>query len=196
MSRIILASASPRRRELLEKAHVRFEVIPAEGEEKAEAAEPGEKVMLLASAKALEVCEKLEPEEDMLVLGADTVVVYNGIILGKPHDRDEAVRMLTELQGNIHQVYTGVAWRQYKNGRWTEHRFVECTDVLFYPVKEEEIIAYVDTGDPLDKAGAYGIQGDWGVYVKGIRGDYNNVVGLPVARLFHEASKAGIRLTS
>lgn len=99
---------------------------------------------------------------------------------------------LKKLQGNAHQVYTGVTVLQKREEQWISHTFSECTDVIFYPVSEEEIRAYVDTKEPMDKAGSYGIQGLWGIHVKGIRGDYNNVVGLPVARLFYEAKKLGI----
>ena len=194
MGKIILASASPRRKELLTKAHVRFEILPAKGEESITEKDPEEVVRCLAGAKAQEVAGCVRPDEDTLVLGADTIVVYEGIILGKPVDEEDALRMLTMLQGRTHQVYTGVAWQYYKEGIWMEYSFAECTDVLFYPVTEEEILSYIKTGEPMDKAGAYGIQGEWGIHVKGIRGDYNNVVGLPVARLFHEAKKAGITL--
>jgi septum formation protein len=99
-----------------------------------------------------------------------------------------------KLQDNTHQVYTGVTLLVRKDGKWQPHTFYECTDVSFYPVSEKEIRSYVKTGEPMDKAGSYGIQGLWGIYVKGICGDYNNVVGLPVARLFQEAKKLGIRL--
>ena len=98
------------------------------------------------------------------------------------------------LQGNTHQVYTGVTVLERKAGKWMEHTFFESTDVTFYPVSREEIQDYIATGEPMDKAGSYGIQGLFGIYVKGICGDYNNVVGLPVARLFHEMKKSGINL--
>ena len=98
------------------------------------------------------------------------------------------------LQGNTHQVYTGVTLLIREKGRWKAHTFYECTDVSFYPVTEEEIKEYVNSKDPMDKAGSYGIQGAWGAYVKGIRGDYNNVVGLPVARLIYETKKLGMNL--
>ena len=128
------------------------------------------------------------------MIGADTIVSYEGRILGKPADRDKAIQMLSMLQGNTHQVYTGVTVLTGESGSWKVYTFFECTDVIFYPVSEEEIEAYVDSGDPMDKAGSYGIQGAWGAYVKGIRGDYNNVVGLPVARLIYETKKIGIDL--
>ena len=195
MKRIILASASPRRRELLERAGVNFEVIPASGEENRISDDPKEAVQQLARDKAVSVMHTIEDSADgTLVIGSDTVVVFENMILGKPHDIEDAVNTLKKLQGNTHQVYTGVSVLEKKNGVWTEHTFYESTDVTFYPVSDEEIRAYVATGEPMDKAGSYGIQGIFGIYVRGICGDYNNVVGLPVARLFYEMKKSGIDL--
>ena len=193
MKRIILASASPRRRELLERAGVNFEVIPASGEENRISDDPKEAVQQLARDKAVSVMHTIEDSADgTLVIGSDTVVVFENMILGKPHDIEDAVNTLKKLQGNTHQVYTGVSVLEKKNGVWTEHTFYESTDVTFYPVSDEEIRAYVATGEPMDKAGSYGIQGIFGIYVRGICGDYNNVVGLPVARLFYEMKKSEI----
>ena len=195
MKRIILASASPRRRELLERAGVNFEVIPASGEENRISDDPKEAVQQLARDKAVSVMHTIEDSADgTLVIGSDTVVVFENMILGKPHDIEDAVNTLKKLQGNTHQVYTGVSVLEKKNGVWTEHTFYESTDVTFYPVSDEEIRAYVATGEPMDKAGSYGIQGIFGIYVRGICGDYNNVVGLPVARLFYEMKKLEIDL--
>ena len=187
MSKIILASASPRRKELLAKAGISFTVIPAAGEEKRTSETPGEAVQQLARDKAEWVAQSLaECEEGTLVIGSDTIVVFENRILGKPKDRRDAAETLEKLQGNTHQVYTGVTVLERKAGKWVEHTFFESTDVTFYPVSREEIQDYIATGEPMDKAGSYGIQGLFGIYVKGICGDYNNVVGLPVARLFHE----------
>ena len=195
MKRIILASASPRRRELLERAGVNFEVIPASGEENRISDDPKEVVQQLARDKAVSVMHTIEDSADgTLVIGSDTVVVFENMILGKPHDIEDAVNTLKKLQGNTHQVYTGVSVLEKKNVVWTEHTFYESTDVTFYPVSDEEIRAYVATGEPMDKAGSYGIQGIFGIYVRGICGDYNNVVGLPVARLFYEMKKSEIDL--
>lgn len=195
MKRIILASASPRRRELLERAGVNFEVIPASGEENRISDDPKEAVQQLARDKAVSVMHTIEDSADgTLVIGSDTVVVFENMILGKPHDIEDAVNTLKKLQGNTHQVYTGVSVLEKKNGVWAEHTFYESTDVTFYPVSDEEIRAYVATGEPMDKAGSYGIQGIFGIYVRGICGDYNNVVGLPVARLFYEMKKSEIDL--
>lgn len=195
MSKIILASASPRRKELLAKAGISFTVIPASGEEKRTSENPGEAVQQLARDKAEWVAQSLaECEEGTLVIGSDTIVVFENRILGKPKDRRDAAETLEKLQGNTHQVYTGVTVLERKAGKWVEHTFFESTDVTFYPVSREEIQDYIATGEPMDKAGSYGIQGLFGIYVKGICGDYNNVVGLPVARLFHEMKKSGINL--
>ena len=195
MSKIILASASPRRKELLAKAGISFTVIPAAGEEKRTSENPGEAVQQLARDKAEWVAQSLaECEEGTLVIGSDTIVVFENRILGKPKDRRDAAETLEKLQGNTHQVYTGVTVLERKAGKWVEHTFFESTDVTFYPVSREEIQDYIETGEPMDKAGSYGIQGLFGIYVKGICGDYNNVVGLPVARLFHEMKKSGINL--
>ena len=195
MRKIILASASPRRKELLERAGVDFEVLPASGDENRISDNPGETVKQLASDKAASVIRTMKDSADgTIVIGSDTVVVFENVILGKPHDTEDAVNTLKKLQANTHQVYTGVSVWEKKEKVWTEHTFYESTDVTFYPVSDEEIREYVATGEPMDKAGSYGIQGLFGIYVKGISGDYNNVVGLPVARLFYEMKKSGIDL--
>ena len=192
MKKIILASASPRRKELLEKAGVIFQVLPGNGEEQITSSDPEDIVKELSLGKA----QAVEPlvTEDALIIGADTIVVFRGRILGKPADAEDAVQTLTMLQGNTHQVYTGVTVIQKEEGRCWTYSFAECTDVTFYPVSHEEILKYVAGGEPFDKAGSYGIQGGFGKYVKGIRGDYSNVVGLPVARLLYEMKQQGIQL--
>ncbi len=221
--RIVLASASPRRRELLSQIGLTFTVYPSRGEEHAGAAAPDALVLELAAQKAAEVYGRLTagkdlwtavgngaaarseeaaagdaavgdgtpvrpedlPAERLLVIGADTVVACGGRILGKPAGREDACRMLGELQGKSHFVYTGVT--VIRSGRRAERfSFYERTRVDFYPMTPEEIAAYVGTGEPMDKAGAYGIQGRGAAFIKGIEGDYNNVVGLPVGRLYQE----------
>lgn len=202
--KIILASASPRRRELLTQMDLTFEVMPSKGEEVITKQCPSEVVMELAEQKAGEIArqfadgaedeQKADTVKDgrgILVIGADTVVVKDGQILGKPKDEADAVRMLSMLQGTIHQVYTGVCLIKKSGGQEICHSFYEATDVEFYPMSEEEIRNYVATKEPMDKAGAYGIQGKCAVYIRGIQGDYNNVVGLPIARLYHELDKIG-----
>ena len=196
----ILASASPRRRELLAQIGMDFEVRASYAEEKTEAKDSEELVKELSALKALDIWEKLSEEEKKtgLVIGADTVVSICGAVMGQPKDREDAAGMLSLLQGRTHQVYTGVTFiyldekGDRDTGRKTERRvnsFFEKTDVLVFPMSEEEIARYVDTGDPMDKAGAYGIQGIFAAYIKGIAGDYNNVVGLPVGRLYQELKK-------
>ena len=185
MSRIILASASPRRKELLLQIGLQFEVIESSCEERIENSLPEEVVCELSRQKAGDVWERLK-DEDAVVIGADTVVAFDGHILGKPGDEAQACSMLRMLAGNTHQVYTGVTICYTLEGMPKSRTFYEKTEVAFYPMSEEEILDYVATGDPLDKAGAYGIQGRCAAHIKGIEGDYNNVVGLPVGRLYQE----------
>lgn len=183
--KIILASQSPRRRELMEQAGYRFDIIPSHKEEIITKTLPCEVVEELALQKALDVYD-ICGESGRLVIGADTVVSLDGKILGKPKSKQEAFDMLKELQGRTHEVYTGVAFVSDT----LRHSFYECTRVTFYPMADGEIQSYVDTGDSLDKAGAYGIQGRCAIYIKEICGDYNNVVGLPIGRLYHELQYA------
>ena len=184
----ILASASPRRKELLTQAGFTFDVCPSGAEEKISGEGPAEIVEGLAALKARDIFAKsLEStEEDFTVIGADTVVAYQGEILGKPTDQEEALAMLSMLADRTHQVYTGVCLIRMKDGKKYTRTFHVCTQVTFYPVSREELLSYIRTGDSMDKAGSYGIQGPFAVHVKEIQGDYNNVVGLPIARLYHE----------
>lgn len=176
---MILASGSPRRRELFGFICDDFRVIPADGEEIIpEGASPETVVLALSRQKAEEIAAKYPNET---VIGADTVVSIDGEILGKPRDEQDAARMLNLLSGRIHSVFTGVCVI-FADGR-TEN-FAEETKVEFYPLSEREIADYIATGDPMDKAGAYGIQERGAKNVKGIVGDFYNVMGLPVSRLF------------
>lgn len=225
--RIILASQSPRRREILTMAGLKFEVMPAEGEENCDALRPDELTMALSRAKAEEVFAKVTgveagtgtagpggPEEEtgregrktaegisretgaveqpLLVIGADTVVAYGSEILGKPKDLEDAYRMLRLLSGHTHQVYTGVtllfrAGGDVGTGSPVVRRtFFEKTDVVFHELTDEEILEYVHTVEPLDKAGSYAIQGAFGKYIRKIDGDYYNVVGLPIQHIWQE----------
>lgn len=211
--RLVLASASPRRRELLSQIGLEFTVMPSTKEENAKTTEAGALVQELSRQKAVDIWEQLsggqgqnpdadqeqifektqEPnlngkrQPELLVIGADTVVCCEGKILGKPHSREAAAEMLTALQGRSHEVYTGVTL--YSQSETVT--FFECTQVEFYPMTEVEISEYIDSKEPMDKAGAYGIQGLGARFVKGIRGDYNNVVGLPVGRLYQELKSHG-----
>ncbi|MCI8967253.1 MAG: septum formation protein Maf [Lachnospiraceae bacterium] len=193
MVKYILASNSPRRRELLEQAGICFEISPAQGEEISTGDLPADIVEELSRKKATEVAQRYlrKYENDtVVIIGADTVVACQGEIMGKPRDQADASAMLAKLQGGMHQVYTGVTFIVLEQGQGERGQkvvtFHERTDVSMYPMTPEQIAAYVATGEPMDKAGAYAIQGKCAVHIKGINGDYNNVVGLPVARLVHE----------
>lgn len=182
--KIILASASPRRKELLSQVGLEFEVLVSDVEEVITQTEPNRVVEELSVQKAEDVFRRMEG--DVMVIGADTVVALEGTILGKPHSEEHAVEMLKKLQGRVHHVYTGVTVLGRKGGEEFHSTFSECTVVDFYPMTEAEIKWYVGMGEPMDKAGAYGIQGLGARFVKKISGDYNNVVGLPIAHLYQE----------
>lgn len=194
--KIILASGSPRRKELLAQAGYDFDVCPSLADEDIDPITPSEYVMLLAKKKADEVTNRLIAEdvgrrakklpEQFVVIGADTVVSLNNRILGKPYDYDDAYNTLNSLSDQTHQVFTGVCLIYVHGRAKTSSSFYEKTDVSFYPVTHDEIVKYLATGEPFDKAGSYGIQGKGGLFVKEIHGDYNNVVGLPLARMYHE----------
>ncbi len=221
---LILASNSPRRRELLQQVGLEFQAIPSDCEEICTLEAPEALVEELARQKAENVAEKLRraehlPEEnqkkgnpsksalqmknkeglsesvlqanggELIVLGADTVVALDGNILGKPKDEEDAFRMIQRLQGRVHQVYSGVALITLSESDrevMAERTFHAKTEVEVVPMEEEEIRAYIATGEPMDKAGAYGIQGRFAAYIKGIAGDYYNVVGLPLSKLVLE----------
>lgn len=186
MTKIILASKSPRRRELLSQIGMEYECIVSDADENADKNDPGEFVSELARRKAHAVVDKCS-HDSHIIIGADTVVVKDGNILGKPSDEADARRMLLDLQGNAHQVYTGVCLLYIKEGDIVEEDvFEERTTVHMYRMTDEEIEEYVKTGEPMDKAGSYGIQGIGASFIKCIEGDYNNIVGLPVARIYQQ----------
>lgn len=186
--KIILASASPRRKELLTLAGYDFTVEVSEAQEDVIPGSPSQLVEHLSKLKAEAVAKNHMKEtcidEEEIIIGADTIVVMDDEVLGKPMDDEDARRMLKELSGRTHQVYTGVTIICIVNGKVTKHiSFSECTDVTMRELSEEEIQAYISTGEPADKAGAYGIQGKAAIFISGIHGDYYNVVGLPICRL-------------
>lgn len=181
---IVLASASPRRKELLRQIGLDFTVIPPTAEERIRWEDPAQAAQELARGKALDVANRLG--QDAWILGADTIVVYRGKILGKPAGREEAISMLSMLQGDTHSVYTGVCAVRKEHSCLAETVFAEETKVSIYKMEMWEIEEYADTMEPLDKAGAYGIQGIFAKYIRYIEGDYNNVVGLPVSRIYQE----------
>ena len=187
MRKIILASGSPRRRELLTQIGWEYTVIPSKKEEILRFTKPEDIVKDLSLQKAQDIAETAAP--GTMVIGSDTVVALDGEILGKPHTPDNAVKMLKRLEGRSHQVYTGVSVvikGAAADGSDEIISFAEETDVHVYPMTDAEIEAYVATGDPLDKAGAYGIQGIFAKHVQGISGCYYNVMGLPIGRLYQE----------
>ena len=204
MDSMILASASPRRRELLSQIGIEYEVIPSKKEEVVTSTIPSEIVMELAKQKSEDIVMQINCP-GKLVLGADTIVALNGEVMGKPLDESDAFSMISKLQDNTHQVYTGVSISVLKeDGTIFSHVFYEETQVMVYSMTEEEIWKYIRTKsssnnskvskwdadrEPYeceDKAGAYGIQGPFAAYIRGIQGDYNNVVGLPVGRVYQE----------
>ncbi|MBQ9411525.1 MAG: septum formation protein Maf [Oscillospiraceae bacterium] len=190
MTKIVLASASPRRRELLQMLGVRnLEIVPARGGEhpNPELA-PAELVTDLSRCKAREVALLRSPEE--LVIAADTVVVLDGAILGKPRDRTDAQRMLTALSGRSHSVYTGFTLILGER----EESAAERSLVFFRPLSPEEIARYIDTGEPMDKAGSYGVQGIGSLFVERIEGDFFNVMGLPLCALGKALRRFGVEL--
>ena len=205
MRKIILASQSPRRRELLAQIGVPFTVEVSDTDENVSGTDPKVIVQELARRKALAVASR-HAGETVTVIGADTIVVREGEILGKPRDPADARRMLRELSGNAHQVYTGVCVIEVSAERSNtgeeddgpehdvcpqcrENSFAERTDVFVAPLTDAEIDAYISTGEPFDKAGSYGIQGIFARHIEKIDGDYTNVVGLPVGRLWRENLK-------
>jgi septum formation protein len=188
MQTLILASSSPRRKELLHNLHLSFEVSSKNVDESFDPnLQPSEVVMELAQRKAKAV---FKDHPDAFVIGSDTIVVYQGQILHKPTDEEDAVRKLRMLSGKKHEVYTGVSILSPH----ATARFYEKTEVLFWELTDEEIMSYVQSGEPLDKAGAYGIQGYGSMLVKKIDGDYYAVVGLPVSRTVRELKKLGYKM--
>lgn len=188
MQHLILASSSPRRKELLENLHLTFDISSSEVMESyTPGTAPEQIVMELAARKALDVAAK---NPDAYVIGADTIVYANGQVLGKPTTMTDATEMLKMLSGNTHYVFTGVAI--VHDNEVT--RFFEKTDVTFWELSDEEITNYIKSGEPFDKAGAYGIQGLGCMLVRQISGDYFSVVGLPVSRTVRELRKLGYQL--
>lgn len=183
MSDVILASASPRRKELLTNMGINFSVVVSDADESVADSNvpPGIYVQQLSLLKAVSTAEKVIKNKNALIISADTVVVNNNKILGKPKNEQEAFDMLSALSGKTHQVYTGFCVLRAKDA-YTVCKHV-CTDVTFKKLSAEQISSYIQSGEPMDKAGAYGIQGLGAMLVEKINGDYFNVVGLPVSAL-------------
>lgn len=186
MLKIVLASASPRRKKLLTQLGLIFEILPSNTDEIITSDVPSEIVTELAREKAVAVSAKVP---DALIIGADTIVVHDGKILGKPENEAEALMMLCTLCGRQHSVFTGVSLITTGNDGTVlhEHSFFEETKVWFSSLSDAELKSYIATGSPMDKAGAYGIQDDWGAaLVEKIEGDFYNVVGFPLNRFYRE----------
>lgn len=186
--RIILASASPRRRELMAMAGYEFEIKVSHKEEKYASTEPSEIVKELALLKAEDVVGQeimLLNGEELVVIGADTVVAHAGKILGKPKSKEEAFHMIKGFQGDKHQVYTGIAVLKYdEEGNKTIVNEAVKTEVYVNPMTDEEIWKYIENDNVMDKAGSYGIQSGFAIHIEKIEGDYFNVVGLPISYIY------------
>lgn len=190
MKKIILGSASPRRRELLEQIGIEFEVAVSQTEEYYTSSIPQEIVRQLALRKAKSIAKRLADSEDCVIIGADTIVVQDGEILGKPKDAEDAFHMLKCLQGRMHKVYTGVVLLEYRNGKTVSREsHAEETKVFVHSMEDEEISRYIAGGESMDKAGGYGIQGPFAAYIDRIEGDYYNVVGLPLSYLYQRLKR-------
>lgn len=184
--RVILASASPRRSELMRQAGFEFEVQVSKKEEIYMSKQPDEIVKELSLLKAEDVADNIE-RKNVIVIGADTVVALDGKILGKPKSEEEAVYMIQQLQGRAHQVYTGVAILIFdENGICHRKNHAVCTEVFVNSMTDSEISEYISCEEVMDKAGAYGIQGRFAIYINRIEGDYYNVVGLPISYIYQE----------
>lgn len=183
MKSIILASQSPRRKELLRQAGIDFRVFPADLDEHLDLTLPINKAVAKLAMDKAKAVAALHPDD--LVIGADTVVYFDHHVMGKPHTPQEATAMLTKLSGHTHEVISGVAMG-YEH-HWES--FYTVSEVTFYDLSAEEIRAYVDSGEPMDKAGAYGIQGKGAIFVAKIVGDYYNIVGLPLAEVVRRLRK-------
>lgn len=182
--KIILASASPRRREIMEQAGYTFEIMVSHKEEAYTSTQPDEIVKELALLKANDIATQTE-QKDLVIIGADTVVAFDGKILGKPASKQEAFEMIESFQGKNHQVYTGVAIIEFdEKGNETVTNEAVRTDVYVNPMTEEEIWAYIERDNVLDKAGSYGIQSGFACHIEKIEGDYFNVVGLPISFIY------------
>lgn len=195
MYSIILASASPRRKELLEQIGVVCTVMPSKKEEVITKTNPIEVVEELSFIKASDIAGQVK--EESIIIGADTIVVYKNEILGKPKDKEHAFKMIKELQGNVHQVYTGVSLIIKPEKK--QEKIITCsveTKVGICSMTDEQIYHYIDTKEPLDKAGAYAIQGKFAIYINHLDGDYYNVVGLPISKIYEMLWKEGIDICS
>lgn len=196
MYQIILASGSPRRKEILDLMGIEYQVITCDVEEISEETVPSRMVQGLASLKTEAVASSLarsNKKQALIIIGADTMVFYRGHALGKPKDAKDAARVLAMLSDDVHEVYTGVSILIINEaGEMDKLSFAVDTQVTVYPLSDRQIEEYIVTGEPMDKAGAYGIQGKFGLYIKEITGDYYNVIGFPIAQIYQALLQKGI----
>lgn len=213
MYRIILASESPRRKEIMNQMGIPFESIPSHVNEELIESSPSDIVENLANLKAKDVAKQLMErqhpnmspnneqvitmQEDLIIIGADTMVFHSGQALGKPRNREDAINMLKSLSDDSHEVISGVCIIIRKKTNHDSEKIISFsvkTQVVTQPLTIEEIESYVDSGESMDKAGAYGIQGGFGLYIKEIHGDYYNVVGFPIAKIYEKLLAYGINI--
>lgn len=199
MYKVILASGSPRRKEIMDIMGIKYEVISSDVKEEVHETEPAAMVKALAILKSNAVADIINKEkqkdQEYIIIGADTMVFYEENALGKPKDVEDAVRMISMLSGNTHEVYTGVGIViLHYDGTREELSTAVSTKVSVQDMTMAQIREYVATGEPMDKAGAYAIQGQFGIYIKEIQGDYYNVVGFPIAKIYSMLLKKGIDL--
>lgn len=193
MYQIILASESPRRKEILDIMGIPYIAMASNVKEEAEETDPSKLVQALAGLKAKDIAMKvMNKNENIIVIGADTMVFYEGMALGKPRDEADAKRILRLLSDRSHDVFTGVYIVIIEKHKERSISFSVDTKVIVKPLTEEQINSYVATKEPMDKAGAYGIQGMFGIHIKEIQGDYYNVVGFPIAKIYEVLLREGI----
>ncbi|MGZ3788898.1 MAG: Maf family protein [Bacteriovorax sp.] len=185
---LVLGSQSPRRKELLSWLNIPFKIVTADLDEISTETEPTDVAIDLASQKARAVFQNIADVKYPFVISSDTIVVSGGKIYGKPKDKDEARVILSELSGRTHQVVTGVSFlfKELSTGKIREHLFFDSTEVTFNEITEDLMDAYIATGDSLDKAGAYGIQGPSLTFISKVNGSYSNVVGFPLDKVVSE----------
>ncbi len=196
MSKFFLASTSPRRRDILEQIGIDFEVVDSNvDEDMPDGCLPKEYVKLLAEKKAKAVFENVSKNEDgnVIVIGADTVVVYDSEILGKPEDKKDAFKTLRALQGNKHSVYTGISIFYKKDDQTICKTDFDKTDVYMMNLSDSEILKYIESGEPMDKAGSYAIQEKGSLFIDKIEGDFYTVVGLSPSKLYKMFNDMGIK---
>lgn len=190
MKKIILASSSPRRCALLNQIGIQFDIIPSNiDEDRFNHLKGSQLVKTLSLEKAKNIFDKLKKESDILIIGCDTIVSINDKILGKPKNKEDALNMLLELNGNMHTVFTGVSVLGFSNSCYFEETICSSSNVYFSKFSKDELLSYVNTLEPMDKAGAYGIQGKGSFLVYKIEGDFYSIMGLPLNKIYNLLNK-------